>query len=194
LAAAALLLLVGRWGEPRLSGLAPILAGILLRLWALGHLEKDLRLTTSGPYRYVRNPLYLANLLLASGAGVMVAGWWLAALLVVLMAAAFHRTALSEEKALAKQFGEQYLRYCRATPRWLPKLARIPGSPGKRFSWRLALDNDWHHAFLPLVAWLILVDLMDDVVNPWLFQGASLASGPRRMWEDLLSLLPRGRF
>lgn len=43
------------------------LAGLALRAWAAGHLRKNQTLTTSGPYAWVRNPLYLGTLLMALG-------------------------------------------------------------------------------------------------------------------------------
>ena len=44
-------------------------SGELLRLWAAGHLEKSHEVTASGPYRYMRHPLYLGSSLIGIGAG-----------------------------------------------------------------------------------------------------------------------------
>ena len=52
-------------------GLPLAAAGLLLRAWAAGHLAKNQRLATSGPYAYVRNPLYLGSFLI--GLGVIIA-------------------------------------------------------------------------------------------------------------------------
>ena len=41
--------------------------GLALRAWAAGHLAKNQELTTSGPYRFLRNPLYIGTLLVAAG-------------------------------------------------------------------------------------------------------------------------------
>ena len=48
-------------------GVPVALAGLALRAWAAGHLAKNERLATSGPYAYTRNPLYLGTLLVAAG-------------------------------------------------------------------------------------------------------------------------------
>src|SRR5260370_16567497 len=56
--------------------------GLLLRAWATGHLEKNTRLTESGPYAYVRNPLYLGTLLGAAGFVIASQRWLLAALFI----------------------------------------------------------------------------------------------------------------
>ena len=63
-------------------GAIPVVAGAGLRSWGAGHLIKNDRLTISGPYAYLRHPLYAGTLLLtvgfvlvAGGAGVTVAGF-----------------------------------------------------------------------------------------------------------------------
>ena len=50
-----------------LAGALVLLPGLLLRGLASGHVQKDKQLTTSGPYAYTRNPLYLGSLMLAAG-------------------------------------------------------------------------------------------------------------------------------
>jgi len=51
-------------------GLPLSACGLTLRAWAAGHLAKDQRLATSGPYAFTRNPLYLGTLLAALGLAV----------------------------------------------------------------------------------------------------------------------------
>jgi protein-S-isoprenylcysteine O-methyltransferase Ste14 len=58
-----------------LLGLPVALAGLLIRGWAAGHIVKDARLTTSGPYAHTRNPLYFGSFLLAAGFAIA-AHWW----------------------------------------------------------------------------------------------------------------------
>ena len=53
-------------------------AGLALRAWAAGHLAKNQRFAVSGPYAYVRNPLYLGTLLVATGLVIAAQRWELA--------------------------------------------------------------------------------------------------------------------
>ena len=46
------------------------LAGLSIRAWAAGHLRKNQQLTVSGPYAYVRNPLYIGSLMAGTGLGI----------------------------------------------------------------------------------------------------------------------------
>ena len=59
------------FSEPTMSsvlwGLPLSLIGMLIRVWAAGHLAKNEDLAQSGPYGHVRNPLYLGSLFLAGG-------------------------------------------------------------------------------------------------------------------------------
>ncbi len=56
-------------------GLAFSACGLALRAWAAGHLAKDQRLATSGPYSFTRNPLYLGTLITALGWRLQLAAW-----------------------------------------------------------------------------------------------------------------------
>src|SRR5260370_36479765 len=59
-------------------GLPVSVLGLALRALAAGHLEKNIRLAESGPYGYVRNPLYLGTLLVAGGLAIASRRWLLA--------------------------------------------------------------------------------------------------------------------
>lgn len=75
----------------------------------------------SGPYRWVRNPMYIGGFILLTGYALCTSA--VAALLVALgMLAAAHLFAvLYEEPALRRRFGASYAAYMRSTPRWLPQ-------------------------------------------------------------------------
>jgi Phospholipid methyltransferase len=81
--------------------------------------------TAAGPYRYVRNPLYLGNVLLAIGIGVL--GPPPATLLVVAFnLIVVYRLIAIEERFLKAANGDVYTRYCSAVPRLLPRLTSAP--------------------------------------------------------------------
>jgi protein-S-isoprenylcysteine O-methyltransferase Ste14 len=78
----------------------------------------------AGPYRWVRNPIYLAALLIVLGEA------WLFMSLPLLayagaMAVFFHLFVTGyEERALRRRFGSAYLEYRRVVPRWIPRQPR----------------------------------------------------------------------
>jgi len=85
--------------------------GQLLRIWAAGHIEKGREITRSGPYRYVRHPLYLGSSLMALGFVIaalsVVVGILVAAYMVVTLVAAIR----TEEASLDEKFAGQYSAY-----------------------------------------------------------------------------------
>ena len=77
-----LLLVVFAWlPEPTraslVGGLSIAVAGLLLRGWAAGHLAKNEQLAISGPYAYMRNPLYAGTLIAALGMVIAARSIWL---------------------------------------------------------------------------------------------------------------------
>ena len=87
------------------------LVGESLRLWAAGHLEKEREVTSSGPYRWMRHPLYVGSVLLGIGFAV-VARHAAVALLVVLYLGIWLSVAVRlEETVLRAKFGDEYGRY-----------------------------------------------------------------------------------
>ena len=77
------------------------------------------RILVEGPYRHVRNPMYLGHLIFMLGLAVL---FWSAFALALAAARAvwFHRRVLRDEARLEALFGAQYAAYRARTPRWLP--------------------------------------------------------------------------
>jgi len=74
-----------------------------------------------GLYRYTRNPMYAGVLLIVSGFALLFTSL-LVAIYCALAAVTFHlRVIFSEEKWLARQFGDEWLRYKQGVPRWFPQ-------------------------------------------------------------------------
>ena len=79
-------------------------------------------LVVSGPYRYVRNPIYLGVLSMVVGEAALYRASVLLGYAGALLLA-FHLFVVTyEEPTLRRRFGASHERYCAAVPRWLPRL------------------------------------------------------------------------
>ena len=99
-----------------------VVPGVWLRGYAAGYVRKNAELTTTGPYAYTRNPLYLGSMLIAfgfaGGGGKLGGSWWL---LAVLFAAIYVPTIQGEEEYLRGHFAG-FEEYAAKVPRLLPRL------------------------------------------------------------------------
>ena len=83
--------------------------------------RKQHQLVTSGPYRWVRHPLYTVGSSLFVAFGMMADNWFIAALGLLAFIAMAARTP-KEEANLIEKFGDEYRDYMKRTGRFLPKL------------------------------------------------------------------------
>src|ERR1700686_565595 len=104
-----------------IAGALVMLPGLVLRGLASGHVQKDKQLTTSGPYAYTRNPLYLGSLMLAAGFAIAARSWWIVAVMLLMFAVIYVPVIAGEERFLRQTFPE-YEDYARHVPRILPRL------------------------------------------------------------------------
>jgi protein-S-isoprenylcysteine O-methyltransferase Ste14 len=101
-----------------------IVPGLLIRALASGHVRKNEELATSGPYAYVRNPLYLGSLLIGIGFAFAARSWWIGLALLVMFFAIYLPVIRAEEAFLHARFPEfndYVLRVPRLFPRVLPR-------------------------------------------------------------------------
>jgi hypothetical protein len=144
-------------GLSLLLSLPLVLGGEALRLWASGHIEKTRRLATGGPYAHTRNPLYVGSLLLALGLAAASASSWVV-LAVAAYLVAFYPAVIKEEASFLRQaFPEEYGRWARDVPLFLPRLD--PAGPrATTFAWsRVAENREWRTAVaIPVVVLLLL--------------------------------------
>lgn len=75
----------------------------------------------AGPYRYVRNPMYVGGLAFLAGLALFEGSVSILIFAVILLAGAHLLVILYEEPVLKARFGESYAAYLRSVPRWLPR-------------------------------------------------------------------------
>ena len=93
------------------AGAIVALPGEALRVWAAGHIEKGREITRSGPYRFVRHPLYLGSAILGAGFIVAAASWAAAVLVVAYLGLTLVAAIRTEEAALDRRFEGEYSAY-----------------------------------------------------------------------------------
>ncbi len=113
----------------RIAGTAFLVVSAALARWAFVTLRRagtsaspyrpSAVLTTAGPFRFSRNPIYLAMTGLYLGAGLLVNSAWPLALLALLFPAMHWGVILREERYLTAKFGEEYATYKSEVRRWL---------------------------------------------------------------------------
>jgi len=86
-------------------------------------------LVVTGLYRFVRNPMYVAILLLIFGQGLLFGDIRLLEYGLVVWLGFFAFVLLYEEPTLRGKFGEEYEQYCARVPRWIPRLKPIEPQP-----------------------------------------------------------------
>jgi protein-S-isoprenylcysteine O-methyltransferase Ste14 len=124
-------------------------AGLVVRAVASGHVTKNEALTMSGPYAYVRNPLYLGSTIIATGFAVAARSLWIAIAMIVIFIIIYLPVIRSEEAFLKSKFPE-FDDYVQHVPRLLPRSARY-GAAGSFFSWDLYRKHREYNAVIGAV-------------------------------------------
>jgi protein-S-isoprenylcysteine O-methyltransferase Ste14 len=152
--------------EPRSAAVAwsllLVVPGLWLRAYASGYVKKNQELTTTGPYAYTRNPLYLGSTLMAAGFAVALLSWPVALLLAVFFLVIYVPVIASEERFLRATF-PGFEAYCRRVPRFFPRFG--PGSEptddrSGHFAWALYLKHREYNALLGVVLLYISLALL----------------------------------
>lgn len=77
------------------------------------------RIVEQGPYRWVRNPMYLGHMIFLAGLALLL-GSWIAGAVWLAHLPWFDARAREDERHLLARFGEPYADYCRRVKRWIP--------------------------------------------------------------------------
>ncbi len=140
-----------------LIGLFLIFLGEMIRIWAAGHLQKNEVLTVTGPYAYVKNPLYIGSIFITTGFCILADNIYILAASFFMFC--FHYIPYKkkvEGDRLKKIFGNQYEDYDQAVPEYLPRLTSYPH---EKVSWQFKcfIENSEEGILLIIIAGILLI-------------------------------------
>jgi protein-S-isoprenylcysteine O-methyltransferase Ste14 len=136
-----------------LLGTIIAIPGIGLRALASGHVKKNEELTTSGPYAYTRNPLYLGSLIMALGFAIAARSIWVVFLMLLMFFAIYLPVIRSEEEFLRRSF-PAFDHYAQNVPRLLPRWTAYEKTAGA-FSRPLYWQHREYNATLGTAALMV---------------------------------------
>ncbi len=144
-------------------GIPIILIGEAVRIWSHGYLRKIRRLATSGPYAYIRNPLYAGNFLIGSGFCLIIWHPIVEVVFVVGFFLIYWVTIKGEEEKLASKFGEAYADYVRHVPRFMPRFTPYRRQLNAKFRFYRTWNHGEHITILAMVALLLVLYLRQEL-------------------------------
>jgi len=145
------------------AGLAIAAFGEAVRFWAAGHLEKNTRLTMSGPYVWTRNPLYFGSAWIGLGFSLATGRVFLVAAVVGLFVAVYVPVMKREAARLAETFPAAYGAYADRTPLFWPRPRKVwprrpkAGDEEGGFSTKRLLANREH---LTVAGWIAVAGIV----------------------------------
>ena len=147
-----------------LYGSLVMVFGIMIRLWASGYIHKDKEVTTAGPYKLLRHPLYLGNFLAGLGFALLINVWQLVLLYIPIFLIVYYKKMRLEETYLLGNFGSKYRAYQKTTPLFIPNLAKLikRDTNRVRFSWQCVFMNREHLNLLGSVLIMIILFYLID--------------------------------
>lgn len=143
-----------------MTGGAVALLGVFVRAWAAGHIVKNDKLATTGPYAHTRNPLYFGSFLIA--AGFAIAAHWSLLLLVIAFFAVIYAPTIEREKANIKaRFPEAYPSWEENVPAFVPRVTpwrQASQTESRPFDTALYMRHgEWRAALVYVLAMVWLV-------------------------------------
>jgi protein-S-isoprenylcysteine O-methyltransferase Ste14 len=148
-----------------LIGIAFMLTGEWIRFWGVAYAGGATRtrnvgapsLVTNGPFGYVRNPLYIGNMIMYAGAAVIANVWipYLILGIVFYFAFQYYFIVKLEEQKLEELFKEEYLKYTQSVRRFLPRLRAVTTSNPTRPNFKNAFRSE-KSTFMSFSAIIIL--------------------------------------
>lgn len=169
-------------------GLIIILIGMLIRLWASGYLQKRRKLAMSGPYKFVRNPLYLGSIFIGLGFWVMSDNFLLFLPFFLVFAVMYGNTVKTEEKELLQKFGSDYELYLKDVPRFIPNFKNFNKPNLDKFSLENFMRNKEYMVAIGVVGVFLAMGIVHSVIYPFLSGNGNLVGLFKDYLEKILAL------
>ncbi|HYF30351.1 MAG TPA: isoprenylcysteine carboxylmethyltransferase family protein [Chitinophagaceae bacterium] len=115
-------------------------------------------LVTQGLFNHCRNPLYVGNILMLLGVGVLSNSLLYVVVIMPLFMLIYHAIVLAEENFLRNKFGESYAVYCKKVNRWLPSFAGLSTTfNSMEFKWKRWILKEYNTQYLWLTGIALLL-------------------------------------
>ena len=137
-------------------------------------------LVTQGIFNHCRNPLYVGNILMLLGVGILSNSLLYVAVIMPLFMLIYHAIVLAEENFLRNKFGESYNAYCKRVNRWIPSLAGLSKTfSSMEFKWKRWILKEYNTQYV----WLTGITLI------LLLRYPQLTNGDERQRNVLLAII-----
>jgi len=145
-------------------GIILVLSGFLLRIIARGYKEEKSQqskeLVKDGPYALIRHPMYFGTLLIGAGIIAALFEFWVFFVFLIIYLLIYLPQINREEKILLKRFGQEYLSYCKSTPKYFPNIFLS-------FREHLPLRLSWIKKELPslivVIGAILVIEVWEDI-------------------------------
>jgi protein-S-isoprenylcysteine O-methyltransferase Ste14 len=145
-------------------GFLLMLSGIAFRIYTAGYLQGKHTTTkiiadymcTSGPFAYIRNPLYLGNFIIGLSLAVAFNEWYGYLLFAIHYTCVYSILIFYEEKFMAKKFGAAYAEYRAQTRRFIPRLKPFKGSSRITPDFKIGFWSEKYYFLLLLILFALL--------------------------------------
>ncbi len=142
-------------GQPTVELLAVgavlVVLGMAVRMWASGCVKKNRVLATSGPYAFVRHPLYVGNILICAGFCIASGLWWSWPLGIVVLLLFYPPAIAYEDRKLRGLFPDQWDGWATKTPALLPRLSAWSQAKGAEWSWSQSMFKNGEPVYVAIM-------------------------------------------
>ncbi|MCW9012472.1 MAG: isoprenylcysteine carboxylmethyltransferase family protein [Gammaproteobacteria bacterium] len=152
-------LLVSLLGQPQQTllyiGTGIAVIGMAVRMWAAGYVMKNKELATTGPYAYVRHPLYVGNILLLVAYSLASSLWWSFVLMAFLLWFYYPPTIAYEDNKLRNIFGEEWENWSKNIHALIPTFGHKAGSAKSEWSFKKSLMQNGEPIIVIYLIWCL---------------------------------------